>query len=555
MRRATVLLALAALLAGSLAGARESVLSGHLRVVGDAVEAEITIDDGWHINADQPRQDFLIPTALTVEAPDGVTLGDVAYPEPVEMVLSFSDEPLLLYEGVLKLRVPIESGPAAGPFTAALRYQACNDTTCLAPRTLTLTAARDQDGAAATAPGTPENTVAAFVERWGWAATFAWVALLGLALNLTPCVYPMISVTLAYFGGRSNAAQGRTLWLASMYVLGICITFSLLGVVAALTGSLFGSALQQPAVLGGIALLMASLALANFGVYQFRMPSGLMEYAAQSGEGTFGALFMGLTMGVVGAPCIGPIVAALLLFVGAQQSVPLGLALFFALGLGLGLPYVGLAVVAGQLRRLPHGGEWLGWMEWLFGFVLLGLALHFATPLLPDWAVVAGWALLIGVTAIVLGIVHPIGGPLVRTGMRVAGVFVAGYAVASVAFPDDGSPITWAPYSDARLTEAQAAGHPVFIDFEAEWCLPCKEMDHSTFRDRDVVRLAEHYVMLKADVTEQDDAAEAVMKRFEVPGVPTYLLFDGTGRETKRFVGFVPADAMADAMRQAVEPS
>src|SRR5262249_37965556 len=157
------------------------------------------------------------------------------------------------------------------------------------------------------------------------------------------------------------------------------------------TGSLFGAAMQQPAVLAAIALLMVVLALGNFGLYHVRLPSALVQAAGRAGTGALGALMMGLTMGVVGAPCCGPIVAALLLYVGARQSAPLGLALFFTLGLGMGLPYVGLAAVAGRLRRLPRSGAWLGWMERLFGFVLLGLALHFATPLLVPWLVRGRW--------------------------------------------------------------------------------------------------------------------------------------------------------------------
>src|SRR4029077_17553978 len=134
---------------------------------------------------------------------------------------------------------------------------------------------------------------------------------------------------------------------ALLYVLGICITFSALGVAAALTGSLFGAAMQQPVVLAGIALLMVALALGNFGLYHVRLPSVLMQVAARGGDGAFGALFMGLTMGVVGAPCIGPIVAPRLLSVGALQSVHHGYALFSVFGLVMALPYVALATAAG----------------------------------------------------------------------------------------------------------------------------------------------------------------------------------------------------------------
>lgn len=540
-------LALVLVLAAT-ASAEEPVVSGHLRIAAGAVEAVVTIAPGWHVNAHRPRQEFLIPTVLTLAPPAGAALGEVEYPEPASKRMSFSEEPLLLYEGTITMRAPVRSGAPAG-VTGELRYQACNDTTCLAPRTLAL---RTEDPAAAAGGGSDANAIASFVRRWGWGATFGMVLLLGVGLNLTPCVYPLISVTLVYFGGRTGGGARRpTLLLAAMYVLGICITFSALGAVAALSGSLFGAALQQPAVLGGIALLMVVLALANFGVWRFRLPSGLVQVAGRSSEGLAGALFMGLTMGIVGAPCIGPVVAALLLFVGAQQSVPLGLALFFVLGLGLGLPYLALAMVAGRIRALPRGGEWLAWVEGLFGFVLLGLAVHFATPLLPAAVVAALWAAVIGGAGIVLGVLRPIGGPGVRAALRVAGVVALAYGVAAAVRSGGESPIVWVPYSDARLAAARDAGRPVFIDVQAAWCLPCREMERTTFRDPGVVRAAERYVMLKADVTEQDDATEALMRRFAVPGVPTYLVFDEAGREARRFVGYVDADVMASALEAA----
>src|SRR5215510_3661766 len=155
------------------------------------------------------------------------------------------------------------------------------------------------------------------------------------------------------------------------------------------------------------------------------MPTGLVQRASRTGVVAIGAFVMGLTMGVVAAPCIGPIVVALLLFVGARQSAALGFALFFTLGFGLGLPYVGLALAAGRLRRLPRGGAWLEWMERSFGFLLLAIALHFATPLLaPAW-VRAGWALLLASAGAVLGFLGPVASPAVRWGRRAAGVTVA----------------------------------------------------------------------------------------------------------------------------------
>ncbi len=557
MRLAWALAAAATLAARVVVAAAPDPVTATLRIDDGRAVVDVTIASGWHVNAHAPRDRFLVPTTLELTAPPGVRAGDVAYPKPIEKTLEFSEGRMLeLYEGRVRLDAPIEGTPAdATPLRATLRYQACDSTTCLAPRTLELSAPLPRVAAPPAANGaTPDaGEVAGWIARFGWGGTLAWVALLGMALNLTPCVYPLISVTVAFFGGRTG--RERSIGLnAGAYVAGICFTFTLLGAAAALTGSLFGAALQQPVVLGGIAALMVVLAVGNFGLYQLRMPAGVMQWASRTGEGTLGCFFMGLTMGVVAAPCIGPIVVALLLYVGARQSVADGLALFFALGLGLGLPYLALALLAERLRRLPRSGAWLEWMERFFGFVLLGLALHFATPLLSTTAVRVAWTLLLVTAGLVLGLVGTVRSPGVRRTRAAAGVAVAIAALVTLREPATSAGIAWADFSEQALAEARSAGRPVLIDFQAAWCLPCREMERTTFRDPSVVRSAGSFATLKADVTSQDDRTTALMSRYAVPGVPTYVLLDGRGDERRRFVGFVAAPEFARALREVAKP-
>jgi thiol:disulfide interchange protein DsbD len=517
----------------------------------------VELEDGWHVNAHDPDRPYLIPTELTVEPPPGATVETVRYPDAVVRQLRFaSGGPLRVYEGRFAIGVQLH-GPATGPITGRLRYQACNDETCLPPRTLPVTLTL---GTAAPVIRTAPATVLAGdqrtrIERWmrdrGLVVTLALAALFGLGLNLTPCVYPLISVTIAYFGGQSRRATGRVLTLAGAYVLGIATTFSLLGVAAALSGGVFGAALQRPPVLAGIAAMLVTLAASNFGVYQLRAPAFVATRVGRSSRGVVGALAMGLTMGIVAAPCVGPIVIGLLLFVAARQDALLGFALFFALAIGMGAPYLVLATVAGSIRHLPRSGEWLLWVEHLFGFVLLGMALYFVTPLVGDRVAGAIMPLLLAVAGVYLGFVGPAGraGPF-RILRRTVGVAAVAAAV-WVAVPHRAeSAIAWEAFSPDGLAAATRGGRPVLVDFTARWCLPCRENDTMTFVDPAVTKEAERFAMLRADVTEMTPDREEWMSGFKVLGVPTIVLFGSNGVEEARTVGFVEARRLAALMRE-----
>jgi thiol:disulfide interchange protein DsbD len=397
MRLAWVLIATVALGAARVPAAPDPVTST-MKVAGGKAVVEMTIASGWHVQSHDPGDKFLIATTLEVTPPAGQRAGAVEYPTAVEKALGFAEgKKLRLYEGRVTLAAPLEgTATDAGPVRAKLRYQACDDTTCLPPKTVELTAEQPAKTppARAARPRRAASRSRSGSSAGAGPAPLAWVVLLGMALNLTPCVYPLISVTVAFFGGTTGHERGAGLARSSTSPASASRSPSL-GAIAALTGSLFGAALQQP-----VGARRDRGAHGRAGAQQLRaLPApaadGLVQRASRTGEGAIGAFVMGLTMGVVAAPCIGPIVVALLLYVGARQSIAEGLALFFALGLGLGLPYLALALLAEKMRRLPRSGAWLEWMEWLFGFLLLGLALHFVTPLLAPAVVAGAWACLL----------------------------------------------------------------------------------------------------------------------------------------------------------------
>lgn len=531
------------------------------------IDVVAEIQRGWHIQAHRPNEPFVIPTELTFVLPAGVTAETVEYPAPESAEFAFAPgKTLLVYAGrvtcTTSVHLPAGFPDEQVPLEARLRYQACNDDSCLPPATASARLVARVTAAGAEVSGSPSDgspppSDGTPVGRWlddrGYLVTFALVALLGLGLNLTPCVYPLVSVTVSFFGGQSRGTRRRIVWLALVYVGGIALSFSAFGVAAALSGGLFGAALQRPAVLIGIAAVMVALALSAFGLYSLQPPAAAMRFAGTAGRGPVGALFMGLTMGIVAAPCIGPVVVGLLVFVGSRQDPVLGFALFLALSLGMGLPYVALAVAAGSLGVLPRSGEWLQWTERLFGFVLLALAAYFVAPVLPEPARRFALPAMIAVAGVYLGFVDSSGASLryfapVKRAAGVAALVVALWWVG----PQPGqSGIDWRTYSRERFAAASASGRPVVMDFVAEWCLPCREMDRTTYADPEVVREAERFQMFKADLTEENHVTQEATAAFDVRGVPTTIVFGRGGAEVDRRVGYVSPDAMLRLMRNA----
>ncbi len=524
------------------------------------VAASVKIHSPWHINSSTPLDESFIPTSFSVDH-EWVTLEGLDAPEHKLVTFAFSPDPLAVYEGDLTFQVRVKIHPEAKgtlivPLT--LTYQACNNQLCLPPTEITRTVTLTVSGASsASLDGGEEGTVADWIKGRGVFLTLLLIFLSGLALNLTPCVYPMIPITLGFFAAQAKERQGSAWPLALLYFLGITLTYSILGTVAAMTGGLFGNLLQNPIVLVIVAVVLVLLAFSMFDVYKLQLPSALTSRLSGR-KGLIGAFLMGALVGLVAAPCIGPIVLGLLTYVAATGNPWTGFVMFFSLSAGLGLPYLILGVFSASLNRLPHSGTWMATIERIFGFLLLAAAVYLLRPLLPSGVDTLIFVILAAACALVLFFFMPTAGE--STGWRIfrrilgVGFFAIAIFLALPLFHGDAKmeDDLWKPYTPEALQKAEEAGRPVVIDFYADWCLPCKELDHKTFSRPEVREELKKFVTLKADLTRTGSAeVKVLMKEFGIKGVPTIVIIDARGEERKdlTFVGFLEAHDFLSRLR------
>lgn len=552
------------------AGPKATIEGSLQKRTGDEVDGTIVakIAEGWHVNSHTPTEEFAIRTELALDPATAELIGEPQYPAHAMKAFEFTGgKELAVYDGTFPIgfRAKLKSG--AAKITATLRYQACSDKVCLPPKTATAEIDANAIAApavAATPAATPangnftplsaapkgaqpksgllDNNISGTLASRGLPVTLFAIFILGLALNLTPCVYPLIPITIGYFSQQSGSSRGRRVALSSLYVLGIAITYSALGVFSALSGKLFGSWLQHPAVLVFFALLMLVMASSMFGAFELRVPQFVSRRSGGQ-SGLAGALTMGLVIGIVAAPCVGPFVISLIALVSSLQSPFLGFLMFFVLALGLGLPYLFLGIFSSSASSLPRSGMWMIQVKKAMGFILIAMAFYFLRPLIGDFAFQYGVAASLLIGAAFLFLTKAPGARVWRIGIAVL-LLVSGVAFAIPRKHD--TAVTWQKYDTAALASARAAGKPVVIDFYADWCLPCKELDHKTFTDPRVAGELDRFVRLKADLTAAEDANTlALTKQYAIVGVPTLVFLDAAGNEVAdaRFTGFVPPDA------------
>ena len=414
-----------------------------------------------------------------------------------------------------------------------------------------------------------------------WATILAFFGA-GLLLAFTPCVLPMVPILSSIIVGEGRITRLRAFVLSLAYVLGMAVTYTAIGIAAALSGTLFSNSLQNAWVLGGFAILLAAVSLSMFGLYELRLPGFMLSPLNSARSGLRGGkvasvALMGMLSAAIVSPCVAAPLAGALLYIGQTGDTLLGGAALFSMAAGMGVPLLLIGISGAAF--LPKTRPWMNAVKYLFGVLLLALAIWMVAPVLPSAAHLALWAaLLIGV-AVFLGVLDslPPDAPAVARLAKTLGILALiagaaqGYGALSGA-TDPLQPIATVKANRdaagqavrfeglrtlAELDSRVGSGRtPVMLDFSAAWCVACKEMDRFTFSDPRVQARLAGIRLLRADVTHNTAEDKAMLKRFRLFGPPGIIFFDGEGRELTdaRVIGYQPPDKFLTTLDRVAQP-
>lgn len=545
-----------------------------------------TIEARWDI---QPNY-YMYREKIAFRA-DGAQLGTPVMPKGKEVNDEFFGR-VEIYRGALTIRIPVESTTGGGALLLKADSQGCWDEgICYPPMTqeakVNLAALGSSSGsspapgAVSLAPtfndppaaggddGDESGRIARLLKGAGfWVAVASFFGF-GLLLSLTPCVFPMIPILSGIIVNHGHAVtHARAFILSLAYVLGMAVTYAAVGVAAGYSGTLLSAALQNVWVLGAFALVFVALSFSMFGFYELQLPtamqSKLSDTANHRGGSLPGIALMGALSALIVGPCVAAPLAGALLYIAQTKDAVLGGAALFAMGLGMGAPLLLVGLFSRSL--LPKAGPWMEAVKKFFGVLLLATALWLVSPLLPAWAVMLGWAALLIVPAIYLHALDPLppkahGWQKFWKGIGVAMLlygaalllgllggardplqpldFLRGGGAAAVSPAPTFEKVKTVAELDARVA---ASAKPVMLDFYADWCVSCKEMEKFTFADPAVAAKMKEFTLLKADVTANDADDKALLKRFGLFGPPGIIFFkDGKEIAGLRVVGYQPA--------------
>lgn len=576
-------------------GAIDTSATGDLLPVDEAFAMNARFDRpneltvAWQIAPDH----YLYRHKLTFAATGGITLGAPNLPPGVPHTDDNFGAVEVFYDYV-EIKVPFaRASPGAIDVEVTAGFQGCKEgSICYPPGEQVMSLvlpATSEFPAPALSGGSPGDELVSEQDQWlarivsgSWWTLLGFFYVAGLGLSFTPCVLPMVPILSSIIAGQGGDTSTRRSFLLSLsYVLGMAATYTAAGAIAALAGSQVQALFQKPWLITLFAGLFVVLALGMFGVFQLQMPAAIQTRMAglanRQKAGTFiGTAVIGALSALIVTTCVAPPLVATLAVIGQSGDVPRGAAALFALSLGMGSPLLLVGASAGKL--LPKVGPWMNAVKAAFGVLMLGLAIWMMERVLPGSITLVLWALLVFLSGVFLGAFEPLPaapstarrfakgigvlaclyGALMLIGSTLGGTnplrpipqtFIAGGAMGAAARPAlEFRAIETVAELEAALQQARAARQPVMLDFTADWCISCKEMEEYTFPDAGVVAALQPFMLLRADVTENNDDDKALLKYFNSFGPPTIAFFDSAGREQDAFklVGFVPADKFRD---------
>ncbi len=551
-------------------------LLSSLGIEANAKPKFLQVDEAFQVESEQRGDQLLLTLHIADDyylyrhslrfKGNNLTFSEPTLPEGTEHQDDFFGKTRVYYQQV-SIAVPLkEVGDGA---TLRVRYQGCTDGLCYPPTDklidvaplVTATTASTAETAQSVAPVSQQDQLAAALGHQGfWLSIVAFFAL-GLGLAFTPCVFPMYPILTGIIAGAGHRlSTGRAFLLSLVYVQGMAVTYTLLGLVVASAGLKFQAALQHPYVLIGLSLMFVLLALSMFGLYTLQLPSSLQTRLSgfsnrQQGGSVVGVTIMGMISGLVCSPCTTAPLSGALIYVAQSGDLWLGGAALYALSLGMGLPLLLLGTSGGKL--LPKAGAWMDVIKQLFGFALLAVPILLLSRLWSDQiATLAwlGWGLLLcgylyhhnqhqphSVAKSVRGFVlllAMISAVVVGKDLLQPAAPAAVTADASQTAPQF---VRIKTLDDLKVQLAAARGKPVLLDLYADWCVACKEFEHKTFSDPAVRERFGQMVLLQADVTANDDADIELLNSLNVLGLPTLIFFDREGKELtgQRVTGFM----------------
>ncbi len=384
---------------------------------------------------------------------------------------------------------------------------------------------------------------------------FILVFAAGFLASLTPCVYPVIPIIMGYVGGRSGGRKLKGFTLSLFFVLGLSLVYSLLGVIAAKTGSLIGISLQNPYVVIVIAAIFIVMGLSLAGLFSIPVPAWISSKASAGHKNDIlGSLLVGGVSAIIAAPCVGPVLIALLSWISQSGNVFLGFWLTMTFSLGMSVIFLLAGTFSGVISALPRGGVWMSAVKYFFAALLIAGGIYFLSNIISSWLTLTIWGVFLITLAVGLGLFRPQPEPtMIHTLAKtlVVLIFLCGailfYQGLSGRFFPTAAPtpaaavksLPWLDDLSLAKEKARVENKMLMIDAWAEWCAACRELDEKTFSRTDVQERLHNYILVKLDLTRTNTGNERLQKELSIIGMPTVIFLDAGGNETGRFSGFL----------------